>query len=582
MSDAQLQGILKDYNDQFRDDLPGVAGTREFIHHHTIPLEPGAVPPNQPARRLSPVEMAEAEKQVNMLLEKGLISPSSSPFGAPVVFASKPDGSLRMCIDYRALNNVTVKNRFPLPRIDDLLDNLRGAQVFSALDLTSGYWQIPMAAQDIPKTAFRTHEGLFEWNVLPFGLTNAPASFQATMNAMLKPLIGKCVLVYLDDILVYSKSAAEHERHLRAVLDLLKQHSFYCKLKKCVFNQAEVKYLGHVVGRNGVRVDPEKVKTVRDWPEPKSAADVRAFLGLATYFRKFIKGFSMRAAPLSDLLKGQHIPKSRKGKPRPADPNFVWSPTALRAFNDIKHALVSAPVLALPDHSKAFTVVCDASVEGVGAVLVQDGHAIAYESHKFTDAERNYSTTDQEMLAVVRALEVWRVYLEGVQFTVLTDHNPNTFFNTKKDLSRRQVRWAEILSRYHFDWKYIPGKTNVADPLSRLACMSVPLGLLSVYLPAVHVTTRGKSKPADRPEQAAGVQAAGVPVTVSPMAPTELSDHATLLPGNGEGQLMTELQKLILQAYPGDPYFTRKELIRDLVHAADGFWYKGDRIVIPL
>jgi hypothetical protein len=524
MTDAVLQQILSDFKPVFQDELPGVAAARPFVKHHTIPLMQGSRPPSSPLGRLSPLELAEVETHVKMLLQKGLIRPSHSPYGARVVFASKPDGSLRMCIDYRALNNITEKNSFPIPRIDDLLDKLQGSTIFSALDLTSGYWQIPLSEEDIHKTAFRTPAGLFEWNVLPFGLTNAPASFQATMNAMLQPLLGTCALVYLDDILIFSKSPAEHEQHLRAVLTLLQQNNFYCKMKKCVFNQSEVKYLGHIVGRRGVRVEPGKCKVVQDWPQPRSAADVRAFLGLATYFRKFIQGYSMRAAPLTDILKGAVMKKSRKGQPRPPDPNFVWTPVAQAAFLDIKQALVSAPVLVLPDHTKPFTVICDASLEGVGAVLVQDGHAVAFESHKFTPAERNYSTTDQEMLAVVRALDVWRVYLEGVPFTVMTDHNPNTYFNTKKDLSRRQARWAELFSRFHFDWKYIEGKSNAADPLSRLR-HTATLSMLSLYQLGLYATTRGKTR-VTAPRRAAD----NVPVLVSPAQPAEISEYSQFAP----------------------------------------------------
>jgi hypothetical protein len=581
MTEDTLQRILTDFKEQFQDELPGVAEHRPFVQHFTIPLVPGQNPPSVPPRRLSPVELAEARKQVEMLLAKGLISASHSPYGAPVVFASKPDGSLRMCIDYRALNNITIKNKFPIPRIDDLIDQLQGATIFSALDLTSGYWQIPMYKEDISKTAFRTPDGLYEWNVLPFGLTNAPAAFQATMNAMLKPYIGKFALVYLDDILIYSKTPAEHEEHLRAVLTLLKQNKFYCKLKKCAFNKAEVKYLGHIVGRDGVKVDPDKCKAILNWPVPKSHADVRSFLGLATYFRKFVKGFSMRTAPLTNSLKGQVATKRRKGVPAVNNEPFEWSKECQAAFDDIKQALTSAPVLRLPDHSKPFTVVCDASLQGVGAVLLQEGQAVAYESHKLTDAERNYTTSDQELLAVVRALEVWRVYLEGPEFTVVTDHNPNVFFHTKKDLSRRQARWAELMSRYHFTWKYIPGKTNIADPLSRLQRLdaSAPLALISLHrLRSVFLraTTRQRTR-AEAP----------VPVVVTPATSEEVETRNDVSALVDVASDLTELQQQIRAGYAMDPFYSGPHSqanteSMDLQLGDDGLWYKGERIAVPV
>jgi hypothetical protein len=366
----------------------------------TIPVEPNTHPPYLPVKRLSPVEMVEVDKQLAVLLEKGLIEPSSSPYGAPVLFVAKPDGSLRMCIDYRMLNKITVKNRYPMPRIDDLLDKLHGAKVFSSLDLVSGYWQIRMAPADVPKTAFRVPQGHFQWKVLPFGLNNAPAKFQSTMNAMLGPFLGKFALVYLDDILIFSTTPEQHEQYLRQVFALLRAHQFYCKLSKCDFNKSQVKYLGHIVGAAGVMVDPAKTAVVAAWPTPTCAQDIRQFLGMANYFRRFVQGFASLAAPLTALLKGHCSPKrkpsSKVGKRvAPSKPvllpvPFIWSEACQQGFDGLKHALTHAPVLAAPVLGKPFTIICDGCLRGIGALLTQGDRPVAYESRKLSAAELNY------------------------------------------------------------------------------------------------------------------------------------------------------------------------------------------------
>jgi predicted aspartyl protease len=558
MPSEALAAILRDFNDVFPTELPGVGPTREYgrnVPVHTIPLEPNCHPPFLPVRRYSPKEYQEMADQVKTLLEKGLIQPSSSPFGAPVLFVTKKDGTLRMCIDYRALNKLTVKNKYPIPRIDDLLDKLHGAQVFTSLDLLSGYWQIKMGDDDIPKTAFRTPQGHFEWKVLPFGLTNAPATFQSTMNTILGPVLGKFALVYLDDILIFSNNAADHEIHLRAVLDILRTHKFYVKESKCDFNKPEVKYLGHIVGRHGVKVDPAKVEAVANWPQPTTVTEVQAFLGVANYFHRFIPNHSTITSPLTDLTKGPQAGKKRN-RSSPAI-SVLWNDAAQQAFDKIKAALCSEPVLQLPDFSKPFEVMCDASILGTGAVLIQDGHPIAYESHKLSPAEQNYTTGEQEMLAVIRALTVWRVYLEGPQFTVLTDHNPNTFFSTMKDLSRRQVRWSEFLSRFHFDWKYIPGPKNISDGLSRLIITKHAVkGDAEPLLATVTVSTTMTRAAAMRDK------AQGVP-------------HSTV----GEGlRTLSDLEHRIVAAYATDPWYSKLANIKNLTQR-DGLWYGLDNTI---
>ena len=271
--------ILDAYTDVFPDDVPGLPPERPAISH-TIPLtDPHGKPPSRPLYRLSRAEFLEAERQTKILLEKGYIEPSTSPYGAPILFVQKKDGSLRMVIDYRALNKLTVKNKYPMPRIDDTLDQLQGSTLFTSLDLTSGYHQIRITEEDVPKTAFRTPMGLYQWRVLPFGLTNAPATFQTAMNAIFRPFLHKFVLVYLDDILIYSKTPEEHRVHLQQVLDLLREHKLYANLKKCSFAQPEVTYLGHVISAAGVKVDPRKTAAVAEFPTPTALGQLRSFLG---------------------------------------------------------------------------------------------------------------------------------------------------------------------------------------------------------------------------------------------------------------------------------------------------------------
>lgn len=464
---AEIESLLLEYRDVFQEVPAGLPPDRGV--GHTIPIEPGAKAPFKGLYRMSPLEQAEAKKQVTELLAKGWIRPSTSPYGAPVLFVGKADGTLRMCVDYRALNALTVKNRYPMPRIEDLFDKLAEGKVFTSLDLQSGYHQIRITDEDVPKTAFRTPMGHYEYLVLCFGLTNAPATFQAEMNRIFAPYLNKFVVVYLDDILIFSKTAAEHVEHLRLVLEALRKHKLYAKRSKCDFHQPEVKFLGHIVGQGVIKVDPTKVATVTAWPEPKTVAELRSFLGLANYFRRFMQGYSSRVAPLHDLTK--------------SDSPFVWTLACRNAFQGVKEALASSPVLVLPNFSKPFELVADASLLGVGAVLQQDGHPIAYHSRKFTPAERNYPTGEQELLAVHDALTVWRCYLEGSTVTLVTDHNPNTFLNTKALLSRRQARWMEFLARFHYSWLYRPGRINVADPLSRSMASPEPAIVGSVQDP---------------------------------------------------------------------------------------------------
>ena len=446
--------LIEEFSEVFKDPLPvGLPPERTVVH--SIPTEPGHPPPFRPMYRLSPLEYRELEKQITEFLKAGILEVSQSPYGAPVLFVPKANGrGLRLCVDYRALNSITVKNRCTLPRIDVLLDAVSGAKHFTSLDLTSGYHQILISEEDRPKTAFRTPFGHFQFKVLIEGLTNAPATFQTVMNSVFAPYIRKFVVVYLDDILIFSKTEAEHQAHVRLVLETLEREKFYVSKAKSSFAQTEVKYLGHIVNALGIRPDPKKVEVVQNWPVPKNVHDVRSFLGLTNYFRKYIDHYSSIAVPLTNLTKKTI--------------SWNWTPKCQEAFERLKRCLTEAPLLRAPDESKPYEVVVDASDLGLGGVLLQDGHPVAFESRKLIPAELNYTTTEKEMLAVVHALRVWRCYLEGTEFTVFTDHVSNTFFQTQPCLSRRQARWSEYLQRFGVSkWEYHKGGRNVADALSR-------------------------------------------------------------------------------------------------------------------
>ncbi|GJU32533.1 putative reverse transcriptase domain-containing protein [Tanacetum coccineum] len=336
--------------------------------------------------------------------------------GAPVLFVKKKDGSFRMCIDYRELNKLTVKNRYPLPRIDDLFDQLQGSSVYSKIDLRSGYHQLRVRDEDIPKTAFRTRYGHYEFQVMPFGLTNAPAVFMDLMNRVCKPYLDKFVIVFIDDILIYSRNKEEHANHLRIILELLKKEKLYAKFSKCDFWIHIVQFLGHLIDSQGLHVDPAKIEAVKNWTSPTTPTEIHQFLGLAGYYQRFIE----------------------------------------------------APILALPEGNDDFVVYCDASHQGLGAVLMQREKVIAYASRQLKPHEENYTTHDLELGAVVFALKIWRHYLYGTKCIVFTDHKSLQHILDQKELNMRQRRWLELLADYDCEIRYHLGKANVvADALSQ-------------------------------------------------------------------------------------------------------------------
>ena len=355
---VEVQDSVAEVLDEFRDvmpaELPKVLPPRRTFDHR-IELEPGTRPPARAPYRMAPAELAELRKQLDDLLDAGYIQPSKAPYGAPMLFQRKQDGSMRMCVDYRALNKVTVKNKYPVPNVADLFDRLSKTAYFTKLDLRSGYWQMRIADGDESKTACVTRYGSYEFLVMPFGLTNAPATFCNLMNDVLYEFLDDFVVVYLDDIVVYSQSLREHVEHLRLVFSALKKNSLYVKKEKCEFCQQEIMFLGHKVSQGRIRMDERKVEAILDWSAPTKVTELRSFLGLANYYRRFIKDYSKMASPLTDLLK--------------KDKHLEWTEACQEAFQDIKQAVTSEPVLRLPDFELPFEVHTDASNRALGGVL---------------------------------------------------------------------------------------------------------------------------------------------------------------------------------------------------------------------
>ncbi|GKA67930.1 putative reverse transcriptase domain-containing protein [Tanacetum coccineum] len=457
---------VRDFPEVFPEDLPGLPPVRQV--EFQIDLNPDAAPVARALYRLARSEMEELPTQLQELSDKGFIRQSSSPWGAPVLFVKKKDGFFQMCIDYRELNKLTVKNRYPLPRIDDLFDQLQGSSVYSKIDLRSGYHQLRVRDEDIPKIAFRTRYGHYEFQVMPFGLTNAPAVFMDLMNRVCRPYLDKFVIVFIDDILIYSKTKKEHDAHLRIILELLKKVELYAKFSKCDFWLSKVQFLGHVIDSEGIHVDPTKIESIKEWESPKTPIEIRQFLGLAGYYRRFIKGFSKISKPMMKLTQ-----KSVK---------FNWGEKEETAFQTLKQKLCSAPILALPEGSENFVVYCDASHKGLGTVLTRKEKVIAYASCQLKIHEKNYMTHHLELGAVVFALKMWRHYLYGTKCVVFTDHKSLQHILDQKELNMRQRRWLELLSDYDCELRYHPGKANVvADALSR-KCRPKPLRVRALVM----------------------------------------------------------------------------------------------------
>nr|ADX31265.1 unknown [Triticum aestivum] len=448
---VEVQAVLQEYSVVFEKptDLPP-----HRAWDHAIPIIPGAKPVNIRPYRYTPEQKTEIELQVKEMLKAGLIVPSTSPFSSPVLLVKKKDMTWRLCVDYRHLNAITLKSTYPLPVIDELLDELAGSCWFSKMDLRAGYHQIRLREEDEPKTAFTTHQGHFQFRVLPYGVTGGPATFQGGMNTVLGPLLRHGVCVFMDDILTHSATLEGHVELLRQVLSILAQHGLKVKMSKCSFAQRKIDFLGHTISKEGVTTDESKIATVRDWPRPGSVRELRGFLGLAGYYRKFVRNFGVISRPLTDMLKKGTL--------------FIWTPLAETAFAELKQALIQAPVLALPDFNKKFVVETDASAKGVGAVLMQDFHPLAYLSKALAPRNLGLSAYEKECLALILAVDHWRPYLQHAEFLVRTDQKSLLNLTDQRLNTPIQQRAFTKLVGLQFQIQYKAGITNkAADALSR-------------------------------------------------------------------------------------------------------------------
>ncbi|GBG58981.1 hypothetical protein CBR_g24330 [Chara braunii] len=407
---------------------------------------------------MRPGELEELRRQSDEMIDKGWIKHSESEFGAPVLFVPKKGGKLRMCINYRGLNRIIRKNAYPLPRIDDLLDAASGCKVFSKIDLKSGYHQIEVDPVDQHKTAFKTHDGLYEFTVMPFGLTNARATFQSLMDKVLREQIGRFVVVYLDDILIFSKSMEEHLKHLEEVLAILKKTQLHLNLEKSEFGKDSVIYLGHRLSAAGLEPEATKIEVIRDWPQPPNIRELRSFLGLASYYWKFVPRFSIIARPLSRLT-SKNVP-------------YSWDAACTEAFQALKEALVSYPVLRIADPKLTFVVTTDASQYGIGAVLQKDDgnglRPLEYYSKRMPNVKVATSTYMRELYALRMALDHWEHYILGRHFKVFSDHETLKWIKQQTTMSPTLLRWFHEIDIFDFELRHKKGCYNrVADALSR-------------------------------------------------------------------------------------------------------------------
>ena len=430
-------------------------------YDHKIELEANTTPPFGPIYSLSEVEQLALRIFLDENLANEFVRPSQSPAGAPILFIKKKDGSLRLAVDYRGLNRITRKDRYPLPLIPDLLDRLRSARIFTKIDLRGAYNLVRIADGDEWKTAFRTRYGSYEFQVMHYGLTNAPASFQRFMNDIFKDLLDVCVVVYLDDILIYSENPTLHTTHVHEVFRRLRANNLYAKLEKCDFNVDSTNFLGFIISPDGLRMDDTKIQVIRDWPTPRKVKDIQSFLGFANFYRRFIANYSEMSVPLTRL--------TRKNSP------WNWSPQCEEAFNLLKNAFTTAPILIHFDPALPPVVETDASdyaIAGIFSLRADDGevHSVAFYSRTLQGAELNYDTHDKELLAIFEAFKIWRHYLESPHHTidVITDHKNLEYFTSTKVLTRRQARWSEYLSAFNMVVRFRPGKLGEKpDSLTR-------------------------------------------------------------------------------------------------------------------
>jgi len=441
--EPKLAILLHTYRQIF-DILMGLSPTRS--HNHSIPLLEGLNPVKIKPYRYPHSQKGQIEKMIQEMLLEGIIQPSKSPFSSPIILVKKKDGTWRFCTNYRALNVITVKDSFPIPTADELIDELHGATYFSKMDLRSGYHQILLNPKDRYKTTFRTHQGHYEWLVMPFGLTNAPATFQSLMNQIFQGLLRKSVLVFFHDILIYSPDWPSHLQHLEAVLQVLQKEKLFAKLFKCLFGATEIDYLGHTISKAGIAMEKDKINAIKEWPTSTTLKQLRGFLGLTGYYRRFIKKYASLAAPLIELLKKDA---------------FKWSNVATEAFLLLKEALISAPLLVLPNFTQPFTLETDALGVGIGVVLLQNGQSVAYYSKKLSSRQQKQSAYSRELYAVTQAIAKFRHYLLGHKFIIKTDQKSLKELLDQSLHTPEQQQWLPKFLGYDFSIQYKPGKENV-------------------------------------------------------------------------------------------------------------------------
>lgn len=454
---SEQQQQLNNLTNRYFSLMGNKLGCTNLVSHK---IEVESDPIKQRPYRVSPAIQQKIDEEIRTMLENDIIEPSTSAWSSPVLLVPKKDGSYRFCIDFRKLNKVTKRDAYPLPFISSILDKLRETRYLSSLDIKSAYWQVPVAPESREFTAFSVPgRGLFQFKRMPFGLTNAPATWQRLVDKILGPELEPNVFVYLDDVIVVSNSFEHHLEILDTIFKRFLAAGLTLSKEKCTFCKPELRYLGYVVGSNGLHVDPDKIKAILDIPTPKTVAEVRRIIGTASWYRRFIASFSTLIAPLVALL--------RKGK------TWSWNEECECAFQAIKDALVSAPILSCPDFNLPFIVQTDASAYGIGAVLSQkksngEEHVICYVSRSLSRQERNYSVTERECLAVIYAIEKLRPYLEGYRFTVITDHHSLLWLNNLKEPTGRLARWAVRLQQFSFEIIHRKGKDHVVpDLLSR-------------------------------------------------------------------------------------------------------------------
>ena len=542
--EQMLQFLVK-WKHTFSKDLTDL-GNCDLIKHE-IKLTDNE-PFKEPARRIPPALFQEVKEHLKEMMAAGAIRPSHSPYSSNVVIVRKKDGTIRFCVDFRKLNSKTVTDAYAIPRVEDSLHLLAGARYFSKLDLRSGYWQVEIKEEDKNKTAFQVGGlGFYEFNRMPFGLCNAPASFQRLMERCMGELNLRDCLIYLDNVIIFSSTFEEHLERLDAVFSRLKQHNLKLKPSKCEFLKSEVTYLGHVVSEEGIRTDPEKTKAVKNWPVPKNVKEVRAYLGFTGYYRRFIKHYANIARPLNDLLVGHCTTKKTKAKKKTKPTPFVWTEAQQTAFDTLKEKLMRPPVLAYADYSMPFKLHTDASCTGLGAVLYQSqegmDRVVAYASRSLKPSERNYPAHKLEFLALKWAItEKFHDYLYGAKFEVVTDNNPLTYVFTTAKLDATGQRWLAALSNYNCTISYRSGKQNLdADGLSRIReeeqtstifpdilktiCHSVTVDIAEQ--PYVETLTDAEQKQLD-PEEASTIQEEtinGTALTAKDWKQAQSEDH---------------------------------------------------------